>query len=92
MPPRPGPLSSLSLRWGNQGRGTLAPTTGELGDGRGRWRGQMEGTRRVGEGFTSRRFPHLDHVLGGAHLAITSDTNTSLSSWESQGLRWGTGG
>ena len=47
----------------------LAPTTGELGDGGVRWRGQVEGTERVGGGFTSRRFPHLDHVLGGGHLA-----------------------
>ena len=27
---RPGPTSALSLRRGKQGRGTLAPTTGEL--------------------------------------------------------------
>ena len=36
--------------------GILAPTTGELGDGGGRWRGQVEGTKRVGEGVAARLF------------------------------------
>ena len=49
--------------------GILAPTTGELGDGVGRWRGQVEGTRRVGEGLGARLFPHLDHGFGMSHLA-----------------------
>jgi hypothetical protein len=67
---RPSLASALSLRWGNQGRGILAPTTGELGDGGGRWRGQVEGTRRVGEGLASRLsrpFPPILTILLGSH-------------------------
>ena len=48
----------------------LAPTTGELGDGGGRWRGQVEGTRRVGEGLASRLsrpFPPILTILLGSH-------------------------
>jgi len=52
----------------------------------------MEGTRRVGDQLASRLSPHLDHVLGEPHLAITSGTKRVHGSKESRGFRRGVGG
>ena len=94
---RPSLASALSLSWGNQGRGILAPTTGELGDGGGRWRGQVEGTRRVGEGLASRLsrpFPPILTILLGSHTwpLKVALIGSPVPMSQLRGLRRGAGG
>ena len=53
------------------------------GGGAGRWKA-LRGWGKVLPRAVS---PILTMFLGGGHLAITSGTKTSFSSWESRGLR-----